>query len=829
MTIPTFRRVIAPALALVSAAALHQSAFLHAQGTHALPESEHFAGQTERGERGVSKHMHEIMADPEAKAPRRRTYLKREFEIPGREQRPQDANAAFESHWPHRGAGRSASVATPSAATVTQAQSAQTIGRAFLGVTGPAETGAFPPDSMGAVGPSQFIVFVNGRLRSFNKATGTADGVMNVDPDVFFKSVMTPAPVNFTSDPQIRYDRLTNRWFLIIIDVPSSSSSNIGDTPNRILVAVSDAASAGVITANTVWTFYFAQQNTLGGASTGEFLDYESLGLDANALYIGGNMFGATSGSFITTSAFVIRKSSILNGGPIVTTAFRNLITGGDGPDSPRGVDNFDPNATEGYIIGPSDSAFGRLIMRRVSNPGGTPTISGNIAITVNATSWPIKVDHFGNSGGSNGRLDALDDRLYAAQIRNGRLWTAHSISVTSSGIASNSDTDRRSAVRWYELSVPAGFGTPSVVESGTIFDSTFGVSSARQYWMPSIGISGQGHAAFGFSTAGSPFRVDVAKSGRLATDTLGSVTAPTLITSSTTSYNPPGDSGGSNGRRWGDYSFVSIDPTDDMTMWTVQEFCAASNSYGVEVARIVAPPPATPASADTSVATGQSSVHVIITGTSTNGSGFFDPGAGFAKHISANVTGGVVVNSITYVDPTHVDLDLDTTNAAEGPQNVTVTNPDGQSANGIGVLSVTSGGSSTPTPTPTPAPTVTPTPTTTPIPTPTSTPTPTPTPIPSATVATPEISPNGGSFRRKVSVTITCATSGAAIHYTIDGSTPTASSPLYTQPILLKKSAVVRAIAIKNGSTDSGIASASFFVNRVRKPPATALRPDIY
>src|SRR5581483_4228774 len=145
--------------------------------------------------------------------------------------------------------------------------------------------------------------------------------------------------------------------------------------------------------------------------------------------------------------------------------------------------DNFDPNATEGYIIGPSDSAFGRLIMRRVSDPGGTPTISGNIAITVNATSWPIKVDHLGNTGGSPGRLDALDDRLYAAQIRNGRLWTAHSVSVTSGGVASTSDTNRRSAVRWYELSVPAGFGAPTVVQSGTIFDSTFGVSSSRQYW----------------------------------------------------------------------------------------------------------------------------------------------------------------------------------------------------------------------------------------------------------------------------------------------------------------------------------------------------------
>ena len=63
--------------------------------------------------------------------------------------------------------------------------------------------------------------------------------------------------------------------------------------------------------------------------------------MDNNALYIGGNMFDATNGSFVTTSAFVIRKSSILNGGPIVVTAFRNLVAGGDGPagevGAPRG------------------------------------------------------------------------------------------------------------------------------------------------------------------------------------------------------------------------------------------------------------------------------------------------------------------------------------------------------------------------------------------------------------------------------------------------------------------------------------------------------------
>src|SRR6266478_9339074 len=49
------------------------------------------------------------------------------------------------------------------------------------------DTRAYPPDSMGAAGPAQFIVAVNGRVRSFNKTTGVADGVIDVDTDVFFQ------------------------------------------------------------------------------------------------------------------------------------------------------------------------------------------------------------------------------------------------------------------------------------------------------------------------------------------------------------------------------------------------------------------------------------------------------------------------------------------------------------------------------------------------------------------------------------------------------------------------------------------------------------------
>ncbi len=254
----------------------------------------------------------------------------------------------------------------------------QAVSTAFTGATF-ADTGAFPPDTMGAAGPTQFVVFVTGRLRTFDKTTGVADGVLNIDPDVFFNSVKTVPPgggINFTIYPQVRYDRLTARWILTIVDVPSSTPANIGDIPNRVLIAVSDAASAGLITGATVWTFYFVQQDTVGGGpSTGEFLDYPSLGVDANALYIGGDMFGTVSPVFLKSTGFVVRKSSILSGGPIVVTAFRGIVPNNvsDGPLSPRGVDNYDPASNEGYFIGVSAAVLGRLNLRRISDPGGTP------------------------------------------------------------------------------------------------------------------------------------------------------------------------------------------------------------------------------------------------------------------------------------------------------------------------------------------------------------------------------------------------------------------------------------------------------------------------
>ena len=583
-----------------------------------------------------------------------------------------------------------AAAATARASFTAVPLAAQTLGINFTGAT-LADANAVPPDSMGAIGPTQYLVTINGRLRTFNKTTGADDGVMNLTSDAFFAGVVS-GPTFATTDPRVRYDRLSARWFVIMIDFDTRLDSDPAhaDPNNRILLAWTDAASNGVISNSTVWSFSSISQLACS-ASTDCLEDYPTLGVDANALYIGTNTFTNAS-NYRGTGGYVVPKAPLLAGSGSVTHFTLVATASGIGPFTPQGVDNFDPNATQGYFIGVDNATFGTLMFRRVSNPGTTPTISANIARSVSTTSFPIAVPHLGNTGGNDGQLDALDDRLFAAHIRNGRLWTAHNIQVDATGVAS--DTGGRDGVRWYELNVPSS-GTPTVVQSGTLFDPA--ASNPRFFWIPSIMVNGQGHAAMGFSTAGTDFAADAGFTGRLLADTLATLDPVATVTSSSTAYNPSFDPGGPEGRRWGDYSYTSLDPLDDMTMWTIQEFCDATDSYGVRIAKLIAPPPATlVAATPPRIEVGLPSVPVTITGSSIGGSGFYDPGLDLTApalpfaHATASVSGGIAVNSVTVVNPTTVILDLNTTAATDGSRvNVTITNPDGQSASGNAILDI--------------------------------------------------------------------------------------------------------------------------------------------
>ena len=80
-------------------------------------------------------------------------------------------------------------------------------------------------------------------------------------------------------------------------------------------------------------------------------------------------------------------------------------------------------------------------------------------------------------------------------------------------------------------------------------------------------------------------------------------------------------------------------------------------------------------------------------------------------------------------------------------------------------------------------------------------------------TVATPAFSIASGAVNSGTSVTISCATEGAKIYYTRDGSDPTAESTEYTTAISVTTAVTLKAIAVKDGMNNSAVASASYTI----------------
>lgn len=540
-----------------------------------------------------------------------------------------------------------------------------------------------PPDCMGDVGPTQVCIASNNGIKWYPKptvcdaplTTSNTSGALplpnptvNVYIEDFFTSVSGGQSV---TDPHVHYDRLSQRWFIVAINTASAS--------NRIMIAVS---SGSTISGTTSFTFYqFAHDADASGTDPdkGEFCDYPTLGVDKNALYIGGLIFGSVTGSFKGTSVYVVRKSSLTSGGPLVFTAFRQVGTANSGLFCAQGVHNDDPAADRGYFIAVSAVNFGQLDYLVVANPGGTPSITSGI-IDVPDTDFPKDV----SAKGSTKKLDAADDRLLNAHLVKNKLngslsiWTSHNIGVNNAGLSSGVVPDR-SAVRWYQLNVNGN--TLALNQSGTLFDNG---STQRSYWMGSIAGTGQGHAVLGSTMAGPDDFANVAIAGRYASTSGGTLFAPVMATNFQETFNLQPDE---TVQRWGDYSQTVVDPSDDMTLWTFQQFTSGTDRWAVRATQLKAPPPAAVSSMTAISCNTTRIVDVTVTGSAgSNFGGFFDPGAdaggpGFQRRLAITSTGSVTITDIVLVSSTQVNFKLNYAAAAlNTSQTLTITNPDCQS-----------------------------------------------------------------------------------------------------------------------------------------------------
>jgi hypothetical protein len=453
--------------------------------------------------------------------------------------------------------------------------------------------GPIPPDTMGCVGPNQFVQMTNGAFAVFTK-TGRFLGGESLD--LFWADLF---PVNGTSDPHIVYDSHSGRWFASSIDI------NDGISSNHLFIAVSrtnDPLGA--------WSLY-----KVNAATQFEFADYDTLGVDDNGVYFGMNMF-STDQSFSNAAIFATRKAPLLSGASsIVVTKFDGIT---DMEFSPQPAYNFDTVAATGqeWIVSSSTTVFANLEFRTITWSGITPRLSPTGTIASPKYGDVLSAPSFG----ATLPLETDDDRLLMSIVRGKVLYTARTVGLGD-----------RDAAEYLEVDTTHS----TLVQSGRAEDSPKSNSNPnpRYYYYPSVMVNSQGYMVMGFSGARATEFISAYATARLHTDPAGTLQPVTLLKAGQGAYTIDF---GSGRNRWGDYSYTSLDPTDGKTIWTIQEYAApqgavvnnSSSRWGVWINSFKAP------------ATAGTSVDLSAVNTSAVGQGPAIPTAGGAAAIAASSPG---------------------------------------------------------------------------------------------------------------------------------------------------------------------------------------------
>ncbi|MBK9387125.1 MAG: hypothetical protein IPN34_20105 [Planctomycetes bacterium] len=383
---------------------------------------------------------------------------------------------------------------------------------------------AIPPDTNGAAGPTHYVALVNGSFSIYDRASGLRTHQITI---VNFWNVSTGL-----GDVRIVYDPHAQRFVALCMN-----------GADRIYLAIS-------LTSDPTGAWFKTSILASQGADVGRWPDFPTLGVDANGIYTAALMVG--NGDPITLWA--IDKAPLLQSPPQLgaVTAFRGLPwEGAVQPCLSYGA----PGAE--YLV--SVASPTQLRLRRVVPPLTAPVLRASGLITIPAHGRAPSAPALGSITG----IATGDWRPSNAVFRNGRLYTTQTI-----------DVGGRAAVRWYEIDVAAR----ALVQHGTIEDPLW------HYYHGSIAANINGDLVVGFSGSHASTYVSAFVTGRVTSEPLGSMAPPILYRSGRASYERV-DGNGTN--RFGDYSLTGVDPVDDESFWTIQEYVPARDDWGTAIAHV--------------------------------------------------------------------------------------------------------------------------------------------------------------------------------------------------------------------------------------------------
>jgi hypothetical protein len=447
-----------------------------------------------------------------------------------------------------------------------------------------------PPDPVGDVGPNHYVEMINLVFGVYSK-TGTLL-LGPVDTGSLWAGFAVPDCTDPSGDPIVVYDQFADRWILSQFTTSGlNPDGSFNGLPFYNCVAIST-------TGDPTGTYYrYAFITDLPDSESVFFPDYPKYGVWTDSYVLTSRDFGSEGEYGI--SVYGLEKNKMLNGQPARAVHF--FLDGNDPDILPLVGDGLLPADADGKQKPKADTAipiFGTQDDGAAGVYGGTfdalnvwdlvvkwhstPTASLDLADQLLVASFdsifpcgvvpsttpgiqPTARDCLPQPGITDGSrfLDILSYRqrpTWRLAYRNNKTYeamvTAQSVEALP-GVA---------GMRWYEVRRNAA-GSYSLFQQGT-----YAPNDGVHRWMGSIAQDKFGNAALGYSVVnGTTVFPGIRYTGRLASDPAGQMTQGEGV-----AINGSGVQTTTNSR-WGDYTSMNVDPTDDCTFWYVNEYYAVS------------------------------------------------------------------------------------------------------------------------------------------------------------------------------------------------------------------------------------------------------------
>jgi hypothetical protein len=394
-----------------------------------------------------------------------------------------------------------------------------------------------PPDTTGDVGPNYYVQMVNVSTAVFTKTTGAMAGQWA--NNALWTGFGGPCETDNSGDPIVLYDDMADRWVLTQFAV---------GTGQHMCFAIS--------TTNDPLGAYY-----LYAFAMPDFPDYPKLGVWPDGYYIGTN-----TGYPNQYYAHVVDRVNMLAGNAATLQSFggyANFLMPADvdgATPPPAGAPEvFYTYYDGGYANHPP--GVDRLALYEFDVDWATPanstfTLVNEIPIT--GFNYTVCGFFAGDCIPQLGTTQALDSLSYWPMVRlQYRNFGQYQAMVGNFTV--DVDGSDWAGIRWFELRNPgAGW---SLFQEGTW------APDANHRFMGSIAMDGSGNIALGYSISSSSMRPSIYYTVHEKNDPPGTMQTEAVLQAGGGVQIGPGVS------RWGDYSAMNVDPTDNCTFWLTNEY----------------------------------------------------------------------------------------------------------------------------------------------------------------------------------------------------------------------------------------------------------------